>query len=121
LLVWGLAFKPNTDDVREAPALKLIKRLLEENASITAYDPEATETTKSVLGDSIKYVTDPYEALENSDALILMTEWNEFRNPDYEKIKTSLKHPVVFDGRNVYDVKKMKELGFDYYSVGRPF
>jgi len=119
--VWGLAFKPNTDDVREAPALKLIKRLLEENAFITAYDPEATKTTKSVLGDSIKYVTDPYEALENSDALILMTEWNEFRNPNYEKIKTSLKHPVVFDGRNVYDVKKMKELDFDYYSVGRPF
>ena len=119
--VWGLAFKPNTDDVREAPALKIIKRLIEKGSSITAYDPEAIETTKAILGDSIKYVADSYEALENSDALILITEWNEFRNPNFEKIKTLLKQPVIFDGRNVYDVNKMKEQGFYYYSVGRPF
>ncbi len=117
--VWGLSFKPNTDDVREAPALKLIKRLLEHSSTVSAYDPEAIETTKAVLGDSIKYVNEPYGALENSDALILMTEWNEFRNPNFEKIKTLLKNPVVFDGRNVYDVNKMKENGFNYYSIGR--
>ena len=117
--VWGLSFKPNTDDIREAPALKLIKAILEKGASVTAYDPEAIENTKAVLGDSIDYVTEPYEALKNSDTLILMTEWNEFRNPNFDKIKTLLKNPVVFDGRNVYDVNKMKEKGFDYYSIGR--
>ena len=95
--------------------------MIEKGSSITAYDPEAIETTKAILGDSIKYVADSYEALENSDALILITEWNEFRNPNFEKIKTLLKQPVIFDGRNVYDVNKMKEQGFYYYSVGRPF
>ena len=118
---WGLSFKPNTDDVREAPALKLIKAMLEKGASIIAYDPEAIETTKEIFGDSIKYVNEPYNALENSEALILMTEWNEFRNPNFDKIKALLKNPVVFDGRNVYDVIKMKEQGFEYYSIGRPF
>ena len=118
--VWGLSFKPNTDDVREAPALKLIKALLAKDAVVTAYDPEAIETTKAILGNSINYVTEPYEALENSEALILMTEWNEFRNPNFDKIKTLLKNPVIFDGRNVYDINKMKENDFAYYSIGRP-
>ncbi len=120
IAVWGLSFKPNTDDVREAPALNLIKAILEKGASVTAYDPEAIQSTQNVLGDSINYTTEPYKALENSEALILMTEWNEFRNPNFDKIKTLLKNPVVFDGRNVYDVKKMKENGFDYFSIGRP-
>jgi len=118
--VWGLSFKPNTDDVREAPALKLIKALLAKDAVVTAYDPEAIETTKAILGNSINYVNEPYEALENSEALILMTEWNEFRNPNFDKIKTLLKNPVIFDGRNVYDINKMKENDFAYYSIGRP-
>lgn len=121
IAVWGLAFKPNTDDVREAPALKLIKKLLNKGVKVIAYDPEAIATTKAVLGDSIKYVKNPYEALKNSDALALITEWNEFRNPNFDKIKTFLKTPVVFDGRNVYDILKMKEMGFKYYSIGRPF
>jgi len=121
IAIWGLSFKPNTDDVREAPALKLINRLLKKGATVTAYDPEATETAKAVLGSSIKYVSDPYEALKNSEALVLMTEWNEFRNPNFDKIKSLLKNPIVFDGRNVYDVSKMKKMGFNYYSVGRPF
>ena len=121
IAVWGLAFKPNTDDVREAPALKLIKKLLDNVVKITAYDPEAIGTTKAVLGDSIKYVSNQYDALKNADALVLMTEWNEFRNPNFDKIKSMLNTPVVFDGRNVFDVLKMRELGFNYYSIGRPF
>ena len=121
IAVWGLAFKPNTDDVREAPALKLIKKLLDKVVKITVYDPEAIGTTKAVLGDSIKYVSNQYDALKNADALVLMTEWNEFRNPNFETIKSMLNTPVVFDGRNVFDVLKMRELGFNYYSIGRSF
>ncbi len=117
--VWGLAFKPNTDDVREAPALTLIKKLIDKNATICAYDPEAMETTKIALGDCIKYCENPYEPLENADALIIMTEWNEFRNPDFNKIKSALKSPLIFDGRNLYDLEKMEEQNFTYYSVGR--
>ncbi len=117
--VWGLAFKPNTDDVREAPSISLIKKLLKEKASISAYDPEAIETTKAVLGNKIKYCESSYEALEDADALIITTEWNEFRNPDFRKIISSLKSPVIFDGRNVYDPDKMDEQNFTYYSVGR--
>lgn len=117
--VWGLAFKPNTDDVREAPAIILINKLLEKGASISAYDPEAVETTKNVLGSKITYTENSYDVLENSDALIIVTEWNEFRNPDFNKIASSLKKPIIFDGRNLYDVEKMEELKFTYYSVGR--
>ena len=117
--VWGLSFKPNTDDVREAPAISLIKKLLNEKASVSAYDPEAVETTKAVLGDKIKYCVSSYEALDNADALIITTEWNEFRNPDFKKISSSLKAPVIFDGRNLYDPDKMNEQNFIYYSVGR--
>lgn len=117
--VWGLAFKPNTDDVREAPSIKIINGLLKEGAVISAYDPEAEETTKVILGNKIKYVENSYQALENADALIIVTEWNEFRTPDFNRIKALLKNPVVFDGRNLYDPDKMRENNFVYYSVGR--
>ena len=117
--VWGLAFKPNTDDIREAPAHALIKLLLGKGATVSAYDPEAIETTKVVLGDSIKYAAHAYETLNNADALIIVTEWNEFRTPNFSKIKELLKEPIIFDGRNLYDLDKMKEMKFKYYSVGR--
>ena len=118
--LWGLAFKPNTDDVREAPALALIKLLLENGATVSSYDPEAVETTRAVIGDKIIYAQSSYQALENAEALIIITEWNEFRNPDFNKIKSMLKTPLIFDGRNLYDPEKMEDAGFIYYSVGRP-
>ena len=117
--VWGLAFKPNTDDVREAPSIKLINKLLDAGAFISVYDPEAVETAKAVIGDKIFYAGHQYQALENADALIIVTEWNEFRTPDFGRIKSLLKEPVIFDGRNLYDLDKMKENNFIYYSVGR--
>lgn len=117
--VWGLAFKPNTDDVREAPSITLIGRLLENKTKIKVYDPAAMETAKKILGDKVEYCKTPYTALENADALLIVTEWNEFRTPDFLKIKKLLKDPVIFDGRNLYDLSKMEELGFTYYSVGR--
>ncbi len=117
--VWGLAFKPNTDDVREAPSIALIKNLLVAGATISAFDPEAAQTTKAVLGNKIEYAESSYKALENADALIIVTEWNEFRNPDFAKIKAFLKKPVIFDGRNLYDLDKMKANNFIYYSIGR--
>jgi UDPglucose 6-dehydrogenase len=117
--LWGLSFKPNTDDVREAPAHYLIKLLLEEGAKVAAYDPEAINNTKAVLGDIIRYASDSYDALQNADALLIVTEWSEFRNPDFDKVKSLLKNPVIFDGRNLYDVDKMNNLKIIYYSVGR--
>lgn len=117
--LWGLAFKPNTDDIREAPSIKLIKQLLTKGAAISAYDPEAKETTKAILGKKIIYTENAYKALEHADALIIVTEWNEFRTPDFSRIKTLLKKPVIFDGRNLYDLDKMKSNNFIYYSVGR--
>lgn len=117
--VWGLSFKPNTDDVREAPSIKLIQTLLDNKARIKAYDPAAMETSKAILKDKIEYCKTPYAALEGADALVIVTEWNEFRTPDYERIKKSLKAPIIFDGRNLYDLSKMEELGFTYYSIGR--
>jgi len=117
--IWGLAFKPNTDDIREAPSHALIKKLLNDGATITAYDPEAIETTKAILGNKIKYSTHSYDALQNADALIIVTEWNEFRTPNFTKIKELLKKPVIFDGRNLYDLDKLKSMKFNYYSVGR--
>ncbi len=117
--MWGLAFKPNTDDVREAPAHYLIKLLLAAGATVTAYDPEANNTTKAVLGDIIKYAERSEETLKGADALIVVTEWKEFRNPDFELIKKSLNAPVIFDGRNLYDLDKLNEMKFTYYSIGR--
>ncbi len=117
--LWGLAFKPNTDDVREAPAIALIRKLLKAGVKITAYDPEAVETTKAVIGDKIVYAKTNYDAIKDADALVIVTEWNEFRNPDLDKIKDLLKNPVIFDGRNLYDLEKMREKKFVYYSIGR--
>ncbi len=120
IALWGLAFKPNTDDVREAPSHFIIKNLLKEGAEIVAFDPEAADTTRALLGDDLTYANDLYDAAKNADALIIATEWYEFRRPDFAKIKTLLKQPLIFDGRNVYDPERMAELGFQYFSVGRP-
>ena len=117
--MWGLAFKPNTDDVREAPALALIKKVVDAGAKIRAFDPEAIETTKAQIGKMIEYSNSSYDAIKNSDALIIVTEWNEFRNPDLEKVRSLLKEPVIFDGRNLYDLETMRQKKFTYYSVGR--
>ncbi|MBL7100686.1 MAG: UDP-glucose/GDP-mannose dehydrogenase family protein [Nanoarchaeota archaeon] len=117
--IWGLSFKPQTDDMREAPSIKLIKALIKKGAKIKAFDPEAMENAKKIFGESIIYCNDKYEALQDSDALILATEWYEFRQPDFEKIKSLLKNPVIFDGRNIYRYSVIKEKGFDYYGVGR--
>lgn len=119
LAVWGLAFKPNTDDIREAPSLEMISRLLEKGATVTAFDPEAMNNVKQVLGDKIQYAESQYEALNQADALIIATEWSEFRTPDFEAIETRLKHKAIFDGRNLFDVKQMTEMGYHYESVGR--
>lgn len=117
--VWGLAFKPNTDDMREAPSIVIIKKLLELGCSIEAYDPEAMINAKFYLNDTIKYSENMYDTLNDKDALLIFTEWNEFRNPNFEQIKDSLKNPIIFDGRNIFDTGKMQKLGFTYYSIGR--
>lgn len=117
--IWGLAFKPETDDIREAPALELIDELLEAGASVHVYDPEAMNNVKEIMGDKITYGTNEYETLQDADALAIVTEWNEFRNPDFDKIRAALKQPFIFDGRNVFTLEKMAELGFYYESIGR--
>ncbi len=119
IAVWGLAFKPYTDDIREAPALENIKVLLDLGATVKAYDPEAMENVKELFGDKIQFVDDEYGALEGADALMIMTEWPVFRTPDFNRMVTSLKNKIIFDGRNLYDLKQMKDLGFHYYSIGR--
>ena len=118
--VWGLAFKPNTDDIREAPALEIIDALLDSGATVTAFDPEAMGNVKKVLGDKIKFSESQYECLKGADALIIATEWNEFRTPDFLKIVSTLKRKVIFDGRNLFDTAAIKELGFYYECIGRP-
>jgi len=120
IAMWGLAFKPNTDDVREAPSHVIIEGLLERGADIVAFDPEAIETTKVNFGDRIDYSEDMYAPLEDADALVICTEWHEFRRPDLNRVRESLKDPVVFDGRNLYEPSRMAEMGFDYFSIGRP-
>jgi len=117
--VWGLAFKPNTDDMREAPSVVIIKKLLEKGATVSAYDPAAMNNSKFYLKDSITYAKNEFDALKNADALLILTEWNEFRNPDYDAVKRELNQPVIFDGRNIFSPDKMKDLGFVYYSIGR--
>lgn len=119
IAIWGLAFKPDTDDIREAPAFEIINNLLEEGAFVHAFDPEAMENTHSVYGDKISFGSNAYEVLENSDALIIATEWSVFRNPDFDKMSELLKEKVIFDGRNLYDLEKMTTLGYRYFSVGR--
>lgn len=119
IALWGLAFKPDTDDIREAPALYIIKELLKEGATISAYDPEAMENVKKLFGDKIELVKDHYDALKDADALVIATEWSLFRAPDFERIEKLLKSKVIFDGRNLYDLNHMEELGFYYRSIGR--
>ena len=117
--VWGLAFKPKTDEMREAPAITIINELLERGAKIKVFDPKALESAKIIFHDKIEYSKNAYEAIENTDALLLLTEWNEFRRPDFEKLKEFMKEPVIFDGRNQYDSKRLAEKGFKYYSIGK--
>ena len=119
LALWGLAFKPNTDDIREAPALQLIEALTSEGAIMVAYDPEAMSNVKKLVGDKIQYAANPYDALVGADALIIATEWSEFRTPDFDRIGETLQQKVIFDGRNLFDVKQMKALGYHYESIGR--
>jgi len=118
IALWGLAFKPNTDDIREAPALYIIDELLKEGATVTAFDPEAMSNVKPILGDRINFASQ-YEAIKDCDALIIATEWSEFRTPDFERMSSAMKNKVIFDGRNVYEPAMMKELGFHYESIGR--
>ncbi len=117
--LWGLAFKPNTDDIREAPALEMIELLTQAGAKVHAYDPEAMENVKSVMGDKAKFCDSAYKALEGADFLVIATEWPEFRTPDFDKIQTTLKDKVIFDGRNLFELETVKKHGFTYYSIGR--
>jgi UDPglucose 6-dehydrogenase len=117
--LWGLAFKPNTDDIREAPALYMIDALVKEGATVAVFDPEAMNNVKQVVGDKVTYAENQYDALEKADALIIATEWNEFRTPNFLKIVTTLKNKVIFDGRNLFDIAAIRELGFYYESIGR--
>nr|MBP7902175.1 UDP-glucose/GDP-mannose dehydrogenase family protein [Spirochaetota bacterium] len=118
--LWGLAFKPQTDDIREAPAIDIIKELTSRGAKIKAYDPIAAENVKAIFGENeVSYFSINYDALQDADALIISTEWFHFRNPDFSRMKSLMKQPVIFDGRNQYDPKKMKEEGFTYFCVGR--
>jgi UDPglucose 6-dehydrogenase len=119
IALWGLAFKPNTDDIREAPALYIVDALLAAGAIVTAFDPEAMPNVKSVVGDKITYVENQYDALKDADALVIATEWSEFRTPDFAKIVSSLKNKAIFDGRNLFDLAQMETLGFHYESIGR--
>jgi UDPglucose 6-dehydrogenase len=116
---WGLAFKPNTDDIREAPALSIIEALLKLGATVTAFDPEAMLNVKDQLGNKIKYAENQYQALEGADALVIATEWSEFRTPDFDLMEQKIENKIVFDGRNLFDVSKMTELGYYYESIGR--
>ncbi|WP_179412493.1 UDP-glucose dehydrogenase family protein [Mucilaginibacter sp. E4BP6] len=117
--LWGLAFKPETDDIREAPALYIIDELLKDGAEVIAFDPEGMPNVKKILGDKISYATNRYDALDGADALLIITEWSVFRTPDFEFMKEKLKAPVIFDGRNLYDLDRVKECGFYYNSIGR--
>ncbi|MFN8288554.1 MAG: UDP-glucose/GDP-mannose dehydrogenase family protein [Chitinophagales bacterium] len=119
IALWGLAFKPNTDDIREAPALYIIEQLLAAGAKVRAYDPEAMKNVQKQFGEKVYFATDEYDALSGADFLVIVTEWNEFRSPDFDRIAASLKNKLIFDGRNLYSVEHLKKLGFTYYSIGR--
>lgn len=119
IALWGLAFKPNTDDIREAPALYMIDALLEAGATVATYDPEAMANVKQLLGDKITFCDTQYETLQEADAIVIATEWSEFRTPDFNKISAVLKSKAIFDGRNLFDLKQMEDLGFHYVSIGR--
>jgi len=119
IAVWGLAFKPNTDDMRNAPSVPILAKLHGDGAKIQAYDPEALETAKNELGNKVQYKKNMYDALKNADALVILTDWDEFKEPNWNKVSSLLKNPIIVDGRNMYDPKKMDKLGFVYHSVGR--
>ncbi|MEX0933336.1 MAG: UDP-glucose/GDP-mannose dehydrogenase family protein, partial [Candidatus Paceibacterota bacterium] len=119
IAVWGLAFKPNTDDMRNAPSITVIEKLHQDGATINAYDPEATETAKEVLGKKVNYKKDMYAALKGADALVIMTDWDEFKNADWDKIRGLMHSPIVLDGRNMFTPEEMEKKGFVYHSVGR--
>ena len=119
IALWGLAFKPRTDDMREAPAISIANRLLELGAAVRAYDPEANGTAHRLFGDRIALCEKSYDAVTGADALAVVTEWNEFREPDFKRVKQLLKSPIVFDGRNIYSPEHMRALGFTYFSIGR--
>jgi UDPglucose 6-dehydrogenase len=118
--VWGLAFKPNTDDMREAPSLTLIEALLAAGASVRAHDPVAMKEARHRLGDRVTFAETNYAALEGADALVVVTDWNEYRHPDFERIKKTLRRPILVDGRNLYSLERMASIGFAYSSIGRP-
>jgi UDPglucose 6-dehydrogenase len=120
IALWGLAFKAGTDDMREAPAITLIEMLLADGATVCAHDPAAMDQARRVLADKIDFADNNYEALAGADALVIVTDWNEYRNPDFERIKKGLVRPVIIDGRNLYDPERMSDLGIRYYSIGRP-
>jgi UDPglucose 6-dehydrogenase len=119
IAIWGLAFKPRTDDMREAPSIPLIKVLLAEGADVQAYDPEATKVAKGIFGNKVTFATKNYDALKGADGLAIVTEWSEFRRPDFEKMRKLMRSPVIFDGRNLFEPEQMKQSGFTYYSIGR--
>jgi UDPglucose 6-dehydrogenase len=119
IAMWGLAFKPDTDDIREAPALYMIEELTKAGAEVTAFDPEAMKNVRNLIGDKINYANSEYEALENADALVICTEWGIFRNPDFKRVSELLKDKVIFDGRNLFDLEEMSEKGYFYASIGR--
>ena len=118
--LWGISFKPKTDDLREAPALTLIDRLLKAGATIRCHDPHALENLRRIYGEKLTYAPNAYDALDDAEALLIATEWEVFRSPDFDRMKSLMKNPVIFDGRNLYDPDQMKELGIEYYSIGRP-
>jgi UDPglucose 6-dehydrogenase len=119
IAIWGLAFKPNTDDIREAPSITIIEELLRAGANIIAYDPKAASEIKHIFGSRIDYARDKYNACQKADALVLVTEWSEFHQPNFKKLKQLLKKPILFDGRNIYDPVQLKKMGWTYYGIGR--
>jgi len=119
IAIWGLSFKPRTDDMREAPSIVIINSLLEMGARICVHDPVAIKEAKKVFADRISYSSNQYDILNGADALAIVTEWNEYRNPDFDRILSLLNKPVIFDGRNLYDPRRMKFIGFEYFAIGR--
>ena len=117
--MWGLAFKAETDDMRESPSIPLVRSLVGRGAVVRAHDPKAMESAHAVFGDTIVYAKDPYDAIDGADALIVVTEWLVYRNPDFERMKQSLRRPLVIDGRNLYEPTRMAALGFEYHGIGR--
>jgi UDPglucose 6-dehydrogenase len=118
--VWGLSFKPDTDDMREAPSIVIINGLLERGASVRVHDPEAMPSAKDVFQDRVTYCTNNYDAIEGADALLVVTEWKQYRTPDFDRIRSAMRRPVILDGRNLFDPRMMERLGFDYRGIGRP-